>query len=167
MVKKARMKRRRKGGEEMELKQYKYKNSLIPSSLLIHASFLLWLAASSSAETLFIPRYPSAVACRESASLCESSTPMCNNAARSSSSLPVLLHHLQTSQCWETICQSPAYKRGRDMGLRGQPGPLCSPAHWRINLAWGAPSAAVGHPTQSGSGARPGFHPPLHPDKHL
>lgn len=42
-------------------------------------------------------------------------------------------------------CQSQAYKRGLDMGLGGQPAPLCSLAQRRMKLACGGPSMAVGH----------------------
>lgn len=59
-------------------------------------------------------------------------------------------------------CQSQAYKRGLDVGLGGQPAPLCTPAHWRMKLACGGPSMAMGHSRQPGSSAWPALHPIQH-----
>lgn len=38
------------------------------------------------------------------------------------------------------------------MGHGGQSALLCSPAQWRVKLACGKPSTAVGHSTQQGTG---------------
>ena len=56
-------------------------------------------------------------------------------------------------------CQSQACKRGLGVGLRRQPASLCCPAQWRMKLAGGGPSMAVGHSRQLGSRAWPALQP--------
>lgn len=133
--------------------------------------FLLWLAASPSTQTLsFNPMYLTAVS-RESVSLRQSASPINLYALRCSSELPrhsqptVLLHHLHPSHYPKHLtplresCQSQAYKKGLDVGHRGQPATLCSPARWRMKLACGVAPTAVGHSTEPGSAVWPPFHP--------
>lgn len=73
---------------------------------------------------------------------------------------PFHLHQHPTAL--REACQSQAYKRGFDVGLGGQPAPLCSPAQWRMKLAGGASSMAVGHSRQPGSCAWPTLQPQHH-----
>lgn len=145
--------------------------------------FLLWLAASPSTQTLsLIPCIYQLSA--ESVSLRQSASPNLYALWRSSelprhSQPTVLLHHLHPSHYHLTplreSCQSQAYKKGLDVGHRGQPATLCSPAQRRMKLACGGASTAVGHSTQPGSGVWPPFHPhtntrqsprPHHPSHH-
>lgn len=120
-----------------------------------------------------IPRYLSAVASIESVSVSQppSSTSTCYHGP---------LHLLVTPSppcCFVTSTPPPPpstrrpsgnhvnpkpIRGGLDEGLGGQPGPLCSPAQWRIKLACGGLSLAVGHSRQPGSGAWPALHPLHH-----
>lgn len=72
------------------------------------------------------------------------------------------LHHHQHPTPLGEPCQSQAYKRGLDGSLGGQPAPLCSPAQWRMKLACGGRSVAVGHSRQPGSSAWPALYPLHH-----
>lgn len=121
-----------------------------------------------------IPRYLSAVASTESVSLGESASLInlhalsCSSAPPRSSQPSTLLqhlhplHHHQHPTPLGEPCQSQAYKRGLDGSLGGQPAPLCSPAQWRLKLACGGRSVAVGHSRQPGSSAWPALYPLHH-----
>lgn len=121
----------------------------------------------------------SAVSSTESVSLGESAC-LINLCVLSRSSAPsrrsqptTLLHHLHphlptssSTRCPSGNHVNPKPIRGGggrlDVGLGGQPAPLCSPAQWRMKLACGGPSVAVGHSRQPGSGAWPALHPLHH-----